>query len=283
MFAKTRKVFLLIVWVVLLSFTTQPEHVSAGNLVLCPEEDVFQRYTVQRGDNLWAIARRAGVRMSNVIAVNKHNYPTLATNPGLIYSGWELDLPCKDAVPVVVSVVDGFENEQQLLARGVKYVIWPFPRHGPYLLDHSGTGSIIPTSGDIYELSSGKEGALLIGVPGNSIYAWMDIVEAQSDDPELVTFRIYSRDQNANYDLSSPVRIGVPKDLWRLGKPIHHDRWWAAEKGVFKKRWAAVIANKTGARLRFKVGYQNQAAYCKNLQNVVPIDWNECDDSQLGQ
>lgn len=46
-------------------------------------------YVVQPGDSLWLIAQKFGLRLSDLIAVNKGQ----VTNPRMIYSGWVLNLP----------------------------------------------------------------------------------------------------------------------------------------------------------------------------------------------
>ena len=46
-------------------------------------------YIVKRGDSLWAIARKNGCTVSEILALNKD----LITNPGMILAGWELKVP----------------------------------------------------------------------------------------------------------------------------------------------------------------------------------------------
>lgn len=48
-------------------------------------------YIVKRGDSLWAIARKTGCTVSEILALNKD----LITNPGMILAGWELKVPQK--------------------------------------------------------------------------------------------------------------------------------------------------------------------------------------------
>ena len=48
-------------------------------------------YIVKRGDSLWAIARKNGCTVSEILALNKD----LITNPGMILAGWELKVPQK--------------------------------------------------------------------------------------------------------------------------------------------------------------------------------------------
>jgi LysM repeat protein len=50
-------------------------------------------YTVQRGDTLAKIAQANGTTVSTLINLNVATYPSLRTNPNLIYAGWVLRLP----------------------------------------------------------------------------------------------------------------------------------------------------------------------------------------------
>lgn len=49
-------------------------------------------YTVQAGDYLSSIARKTGTSVSDLITLNGPTYPSLYTNPGLIYVGWVFKL-----------------------------------------------------------------------------------------------------------------------------------------------------------------------------------------------
>ena len=49
----------------------------------------YLTYTVQVGDTLWAIARKYGCSVAEIISLNRE----LIRNPALIYSGWELKVP----------------------------------------------------------------------------------------------------------------------------------------------------------------------------------------------
>ncbi|MCA2977017.1 MAG: LysM peptidoglycan-binding domain-containing protein, partial [Myxococcaceae bacterium] len=49
--------------------------------------------TVASGDSLSKLARRLGVSMEALVAANVARYPTLATNPGAIKVGWQLEVP----------------------------------------------------------------------------------------------------------------------------------------------------------------------------------------------
>lgn len=47
-------------------------------------------YTVQRGDTLYRVAVNNGTTVSNLVNLNGGTYPSLYTNPGLIFPGWVL-------------------------------------------------------------------------------------------------------------------------------------------------------------------------------------------------
>ena len=49
-------------------------------------------YTVQRGDTLLIISRQTGTSLSNLINLNGPSYPSLFTNPNLIFPGWVFKL-----------------------------------------------------------------------------------------------------------------------------------------------------------------------------------------------
>lgn len=51
-----------------------------------------ETYTVQRGDYLSQIARNTGTSVSDLISLNASTYPSLRTNPNVIYTGWVLRL-----------------------------------------------------------------------------------------------------------------------------------------------------------------------------------------------
>lgn len=54
-----------------------------------PENKKSGRYIVRQGDTLWAIARKCGCSVAEIISLNRE----LIRNPALIYSGWELKVP----------------------------------------------------------------------------------------------------------------------------------------------------------------------------------------------
>ena len=49
----------------------------------------YMTYTVQAGDTLWAIARKCGCSVAEIVSLNRE----LIRNPALIHSGWELKVP----------------------------------------------------------------------------------------------------------------------------------------------------------------------------------------------
>ena len=53
-------------------------------------ETVSGTYTVQRGDTLWALSRRWGVSVNEIIDANKDKYPNIGDVLG---AGWELNIP----------------------------------------------------------------------------------------------------------------------------------------------------------------------------------------------
>ena len=53
------------------------------------DDPVYVTYTVQKGDTLWAIARKYGCTVSEIVAANSE----LIKNPNLIYKGWQLQIP----------------------------------------------------------------------------------------------------------------------------------------------------------------------------------------------
>lgn len=50
---------------------------------------VYVAYTVQKGDNLWTLARQYGCTVSEIVAANSD----LIKNSHLIYPGWQLKIP----------------------------------------------------------------------------------------------------------------------------------------------------------------------------------------------
>ena len=54
-----------------------------------PENKKSGRYIVRQGDTLWAIARKYGCSVAEIISLNRE----LIRDPALIYSGWELKVP----------------------------------------------------------------------------------------------------------------------------------------------------------------------------------------------
>ncbi len=65
---------------------------SSGNENSSNTEDtspVYVDYTVQKGDNLWTLARKYGCTVSEIVAANSD----LIKNSHLIYPGWQLKIP----------------------------------------------------------------------------------------------------------------------------------------------------------------------------------------------
>lgn len=63
------------------------------------EEAKTTKYTVASGDFLISIASRLlgdSSRWKEIVELNKDKYPSLISNPNLIYIGWELTIPAKD-------------------------------------------------------------------------------------------------------------------------------------------------------------------------------------------
>lgn len=54
-----------------------------------PENKKSGIYIVRQGDTLWAIARKCGCSVAEIVSLNRE----LIRNPALIYSGWELKVP----------------------------------------------------------------------------------------------------------------------------------------------------------------------------------------------
>ena len=46
-------------------------------------------YIVKRGDTLWAISRKYGCTVAEIVGLNGK----LITDPDLIFAGWELEIP----------------------------------------------------------------------------------------------------------------------------------------------------------------------------------------------
>ena len=61
-----------------------------------------KKYTVQKGDFLTKIAKEQlgdPNRFQEIVALNQDKYPSLKSNPNLIYAGWELTLPAGGGKP----------------------------------------------------------------------------------------------------------------------------------------------------------------------------------------
>lgn len=55
-------------------------------------------YTVQAGDNLQDIANQNNTTVTALVQLNKDRYPSLVENPGIIHTGWEIEIPQGDDV-----------------------------------------------------------------------------------------------------------------------------------------------------------------------------------------
>ena len=53
------------------------------------DDPVYVTYTVQKGDTLWAISRKYGCTVAEIVGLNGK----LITDPDLIFAGWELEIP----------------------------------------------------------------------------------------------------------------------------------------------------------------------------------------------
>ena len=69
----------------------QGEATGADNTpdAILPDNKKTGVYIVKRGDNLWAISRKYGCTVAEIISLNKE----LITDPDLIFAGWELKMP----------------------------------------------------------------------------------------------------------------------------------------------------------------------------------------------
>ena len=69
----------------------QGEATDADNTpdAILPDNRKTGVYIVKRGDNLWAISRKCGCTVAEIIALNGE----LITDPNLIFAGWELKIP----------------------------------------------------------------------------------------------------------------------------------------------------------------------------------------------
>ena len=70
------------------------------------KEEKSSTYTVVSGDYLISIAERIygdGSRWHEIVDANSDKYPSLLTNPNLIYPGWEFTLPGADSAKVAAA------------------------------------------------------------------------------------------------------------------------------------------------------------------------------------
>ncbi len=76
-------------------------------------ENFTNTYIVQPGDCLSAIAQRLlgnGSRWPELVSLNKDRYPTLESNPNLIYPGWQLIIPGGSSSQVATKNSSGNSN-----------------------------------------------------------------------------------------------------------------------------------------------------------------------------
>ncbi len=73
------------------------------------EEAKTTTYTIVAGDYLMSIAQRLlgdASRWKEIVELNKDKYPSLVSNPNLIYCGWELTIPAKDGSTTTTDATD---------------------------------------------------------------------------------------------------------------------------------------------------------------------------------
>lgn len=58
-------------------------------------------HTVVKGEYLNLIAKKYGISAAAIISANKSKYPTLATDPSMINTGWKLIIPAKTVIGIV--------------------------------------------------------------------------------------------------------------------------------------------------------------------------------------
>ena len=75
-------------WQLKIPMSGAPVSGSTPDAVL-PENKKSGIYIVRQGDTLWAIARKCGCSVAEIVSLNRE----LIRNPALIYSGWELKVP----------------------------------------------------------------------------------------------------------------------------------------------------------------------------------------------
>ena len=75
-------------WQLKIPMSGAPVSGSTPDAVL-PENKKSGIYIVRQGDTLWAIARKCGCSVAEIVSLNWE----LIRNPALIYSGWELKVP----------------------------------------------------------------------------------------------------------------------------------------------------------------------------------------------
>jgi LysM repeat protein len=78
------------------SLTSNPNVIYPGWVLVLPDGQgggfTGDTYTVKPGDYLTRIAGITGVPVSTLIDLNAGTYPSLRTNPNIIYTGWVFKL-----------------------------------------------------------------------------------------------------------------------------------------------------------------------------------------------
>ena len=66
-----------------------PQHQTTGTMVAPTDNNNSDAYIIKLGDTLWAIARKCGCSVAEIVSLNRE----LIRNPALIHSGWKLKVP----------------------------------------------------------------------------------------------------------------------------------------------------------------------------------------------
>ena len=68
-----------------------PQHQTTGTMVAPTDNNNSDAYIIKPGDSLWAIARRYGCTVADIVKMNSN----LITMPDRIRVGWQLNMPVK--------------------------------------------------------------------------------------------------------------------------------------------------------------------------------------------
>ena len=68
-----------------------PQHQTTGTMVAPTDNNNSDAYIIKLGDTLWAIARRYGCTVADIVKMNSN----LITMPDRIRVGWQLNMPVK--------------------------------------------------------------------------------------------------------------------------------------------------------------------------------------------